>query len=175
MNDFWDNLRTGNLDLGVDSFDNAFQKRKASPIQENFFRAGVRVAFKDSVEAILSYPDFPQPYPPSKEQAEGVVVRVRTSSGDATMRDGFVFVQWDDGHMRRIHHRHLKPAKSSSRRANGVSLRVSSLGDLSGFIQGRNQELVHKATKDLWSFRKEGDDFVIERLFDSNGEPLKGV
>jgi len=38
---------------------------------------------------------------------------------------------------------------------------------------GNNDELVHKATKDLWSFHQDGDNYVIERLFDETGEPLK--
>jgi hypothetical protein len=49
------------------------------------------------------------------------------------------------------------------------------MGDLTGFFRGDNTDLVHKATQDLWSFRKDGDQYVIERMFDGNGEPLKGV
>ena len=34
-------------------------------------------------------------------------------------------------------------------------------------------ELIHKSTQDLWSFHKEGEDYVLERLFSDSGEPLK--
>jgi len=40
-------------------------------------------------------------------------------------------------------------------------------------VTGSRDELVHKATKDLWSFREDGGQFVIERLFNDSGDPLK--
>lgn len=53
--------------------------------------------------------------------------------------------------------------------------RVASLKDLSGFDRVSAETLVHKSDRDLWSIRKESDGkFFIERLFDDNGEPLKG-
>ena len=37
------------------------------------------------------------------------------------------------------------------------------------------ETLIHKSTTDLWALKKEADGkFYIERLFDDNGEPLKG-
>jgi hypothetical protein len=52
--------------------------------------------------------------------------------------------------------------------------RVASLGDLSNYIRVSAETLVHKSQRDLWSLKKEGEDFFIERLFDDNGDPLKG-
>lgn len=52
--------------------------------------------------------------------------------------------------------------------------KVASLGDLSSFVRLSNETLVHKSNRDLWALKKEGNEFFIERLFDDNGEPLKG-
>lgn len=55
-----------------------------------------------------------------------------------------------------------------------VRTKVASLQQLDGFQRLSAETLVHKSTNDLWSLRKEGDDFYIERLFQDNGLPLKG-
>jgi hypothetical protein len=136
-------------------------------------KAGTRVAFDDSVEALLSYSDFPEPYNDAK-RAEGTVVCVRTSSGDTTEFDGRVFVHWDDGQLRSISRHHLLPG-SRKRTARSVRIMTADLGDLTDFFRGDGNDLIHKATKDLWSCRVEGDQYVVERLFDTDGEPLKGV
>jgi hypothetical protein len=52
--------------------------------------------------------------------------------------------------------------------------KVASLGDLSNFVRVSNETLIHKSQRDLWTLKREGGDFFIERLFDDNGEPLKG-
>ena len=39
--------------------------------------------------------------------------------------------------------------------------------------ESNDEELVHKATDDLWSFSKGDDGYVISRLFDETGDPLK--
>lgn len=53
--------------------------------------------------------------------------------------------------------------------------RVSSLGDLTSFLKRADGKLIHKSTQDLWSFNKDADgNFLVSRLFDDNGEPLKG-
>lgn len=52
-------------------------------------------------------------------------------------------------------------------------VRVASLQQLDGFIHMANDTLVHKSTNDLWTLRKEGQDFVIERLFQDDA-PVKG-
>lgn len=56
----------------------------------------------------------------------------------------------------------------------GLRKKVASLGDLTNFVRLSNETLVHKSNNDLWALKREGNDFFIERLFDDNGEPLKG-
>ena len=54
------------------------------------------------------------------------------------------------------------------------AIRVASLGDLTQFLKAAEGKLVHKATNDLWSYSKDADgNFLVERLFDDEGEPLK--
>ena len=77
----------------------------------------------------------------------------------------------------------VAPAKANKKRANNVRRVVADLGDLSNFfapvgmVLGASalgsDDLVHKATNDLWSFRQEGESYVIERLFDGEGTPLQ--
>lgn len=53
-------------------------------------------------------------------------------------------------------------------------IRVSSVGDLTQFLKVAEGTLIHKSTKDLWSFKKDADgSIVVERMFDSSGNPLK--
>lgn len=60
------------------------------------------------------------------------------------------------------------------RSVTASSFRVASLGDLSEFLKVANGALVHKSTKDLWSYSKDADgNFLVSRLFDDEGEPLK--
>jgi len=55
------------------------------------------------------------------------------------------------------------------------NFRVGSLGDLTDFMKVSEGKLVHKSTKDLWSVAKDAEGmFVVERLFDDAGEPIKG-
>ena len=52
--------------------------------------------------------------------------------------------------------------------------RAASLGDLRSFLKVADGTLVHKSTKDLWSFKKDADGgLTVERMFDSVGKPLK--
>ncbi len=52
--------------------------------------------------------------------------------------------------------------------------RTASLGDLSGFLKMADGTLIHKSTKDLWSFKKDADGgLTVERMFDADGKPLK--
>ena len=52
---------------------------------------------------------------------------------------------------------------------------VATMGDLRPFMRISAETLIHKSTTDLWALKKEADGkFYIERLFDDNGEPLKG-
>lgn len=51
---------------------------------------------------------------------------------------------------------------------------VASLRDLTGFVRTSGETLVNKSNRDLWTIKKEGEQFYIERLFDDTGSPLKG-
>jgi len=53
------------------------------------------------------------------------------------------------------------------------AMRVASLHDLSDFLKSAKDELIHKATKDLWNVTLVDGEYVIERLFDETGSPLK--
>jgi len=131
--------------------------------------AGVRVRFAMNVGAVFTYDDLPV------DGLEGTIVTVRTGSGDTTHLDGNVFVLFDDGKLRAIQAEHLRLAKSSSKKASAVSIRVADICDISFAFSkmSGSDDLVHKATKDLWSFHKDGEGYVIERLFNETGEPLK--
>lgn len=56
----------------------------------------------------------------------------------------------------------------------GGRKKVASLGDLSNFVRVSEETLIHKSNRDLWALKQEGGEYFIERLFDDNGEPLKG-
>jgi len=131
--------------------------------------AGTRVRFTTNVGSILTYNDFPP------RGVEGTVVKVRTAQGDTTSQDERVFVLWDDGPLRAIHAEHLRRGRGLNKVGNSVRMMVADLGDLSSFFTAAagGDDLVHKATKDLWSLRKEGESFVVERLFTDDGNPLK--
>ena len=131
--------------------------------------AGMRVSFLVNIGSVMSYPD------PPGEHAEGTVVMVRTAEGDQTGMGDMVFIKWDDGKFLAMHHEHLRSAKSNKKRASNFVRKALSLGDLTGFMhtQSNDDDLVHKATEDLWSFSKGDDGYVISRLFDETGDPLK--
>lgn len=130
--------------------------------------SGTRVSFSGTLGSVLTYDNPPVP------NTNGTVVTVRTAFGDSTTHDGMVFVKWDSGEFGAYQPLHLYP--SNSKQANVVKVRVSSIGDLSSLFASSKKEgeLVHKATQDIWSFKKTEDGgFSIERLFDDSGEPLK--
>jgi hypothetical protein len=196
MDDLWESLAGGDLHFGdgavIDAAlgeEDAYLRFAASlppekglgKMRQNKWlgrrpQAGTRVAFDETVEALMTYTDFPTPGIGS-EVAEGTVIAVRTSSGDTTAQGSRVYVMWDDGRMRAIEREHLRPAPGLRRTAHCVRRVVAGMGDLTDFLRGStgSTDLVHKSTQDLWSLRKEGDGYVIERMFDSNGEALKGV
>jgi hypothetical protein len=65
-----------------------------------------------------------------------------------------------------------KELKSLEKKA---SFRVGSLGDLTDFLKHADGRLIHKSTDDLWSYAKDADgNFLVSRLFNDAGEPLKG-
>jgi len=132
--------------------------------------AGARVAFVYNLGSVLTYPSIPN------EGVSGTVVVVRSANGDATSYEGRVMVAWDDGVFRPILAEHLRQAGLKTKQAQSMALRVSCLGDLSslfGPTRNGSSDLIHRATKDLWSFRKDAEGYVIERLFNEDGNPLK--
>ena len=128
--------------------------------------AGTKVVFAGGMGAHLSYEDTPP------KGSLGEVVTVKSATGEITHHDGKVFVQWDDGKFRGIHAEHLRLAGQGKQAS---VMRVASLGDLTQFLKRADGKLVHKSTNDLWSYSKDADgNFLVERLFDDEGEPLKG-
>ena len=129
--------------------------------------SGTRVAFDGKLSSLLCYPE-----PPGRGEG-GTVVKVRTSSGDTTEFNGLVFVKWDDGRFFGVHRNHLRSG-SKSRTATAYRMTVTAMGDLTDFMKsGSDEELVHKSSRDLWKLSKAGGEFIIERLFDETGNPLK--
>lgn len=131
--------------------------------------AGTKVAFETNIGSLMSYEN------PPEQGSVGTVTTVRSASGDVTSHDGMVFVRWDNGTIQGIHAAHLRLASGSKRTAAAAKsrIRVASLGDLTDFLRIGSDTLVHKATQDLWKLTKDPQGFVIERLFDDNGGPLK--
>ena len=123
--------------------------------------SGARVTFASNLGSVLTYDNPPMP------NTFGTVY------GDSTTHEGMVFVKWDSGEFGAFNPQHLYPSKT--KQAKSVSFRVSTLGDLSSLFSNTKKEgeLIHKATQDLWSFKKTENGFFIERLFDDSGEPLK--
>jgi hypothetical protein len=135
--------------------------------------AGTRVSFAHNVGAVLSYSDIPA------QGIDGTVVTVRSADGDVTAYDGRVHVMWDDGQFRAIQADHLRPGTANKKRASTVRMSFiefgggTNLGDIFALAKNGSTDLVHKATKDLWSFSENGGNFTIERLFTEDGNPLK--
>lgn len=129
---------------------------------------GTRVAFVANLGSVLSMDNAPE------NNAKGTVVTVKSASGQITSHDGRVFVKWDDGEFRAVHSTHLRLAKGHTRTQKMAGkMRVASLGDLGDFLKISADTLIHKATKDIWSFKKDADGYVIERLLGEDGKPLK--
>jgi hypothetical protein len=182
--DFWDDLMLGQQSRTASSLDTHLQAReselagkglrvmtdkgRAAAALPTPVQAGTRVSFVVNLGSVLSYPD-----PPSAE-SQGTVVMVRTAEGDQTGMDDLVFVKFDDGKFIAAHREHLRRAPKN-KTASSFAQRISSLGDLTGFMRwSGDDELVHKSTKDLWSFQQtDQGDYIIARLFDDTGEPLK--
>lgn len=67
------------------------------------------------------------------------------------------------------------PETLSMLTSGAPSIKVASLGDLTGFLRVSSNLLVHKSTNDLWNVTKTADGaFEVSRLFDDDGSPLKG-
>ena len=53
-------------------------------------------------------------------------------------------------------------------------IKLTKVSQLDGFVRTSAEGLINKSTQDLWAIKKNGDDFYIERLFQDDGNPLKG-
>ena len=158
----------GNYYTSMQGLTESGRERNALPLPA---QAGQRVAFIHNLGSVLTYDYVPD------EGGEGTVIMVRTADGDCTYRGDNVFVKWDDGAFLPVHRHHLRSAASlNSKRASSFVLRTSNFGDLSALFAttDKSSELVHKSTKDLWSFEETEGEFVISRLFDDGGDPLHG-
>lgn len=168
MSNFWEDgdffIPAGSLDAHLLG-DTTVQDHVRS--QTGALQSGARVAFSGRLSALLTYPE-----PPSRGVV-GTVVKVRTGAGDTTEYNGLVFVKWDDGSFMGVHRAHLVAAPSSTRTANVCRMTVAAIGDLTDFMKSSDGDLIHKSSKDLWKLSKSGDEYVIERLFDETGNPLK--
>lgn len=67
--------------------------------------------------------------------------------------------------------------KTATKLASGShTIRISSVKDLEGFRRVAHDTLVRKSENDLWELKQSGDgEWLIERLCDDNGDPLKVV
>lgn len=129
------------------------------------FTSGQRVRFIATLQSILSYPKVP-------EKNLGTVIRVKSAS---VLKD-HVFVRFDDGFVMPLLSKHLA-AVNTDKVAN-FSFMVSSLRDVSPQYSTTSSEdlLVNKSSRELWSCApNEGGGFIVERLFDEGGKPLKEV
>lgn len=142
--------------------------RAESALSDKALVAGTRVEFITNLGSVLTYPDPPTPH------TEGTIVMARTADGDTTHQGDMVFVKWDDGRFMASHREHLRRAPTNTKRASAFVKRVSSLGDLTDFMASSEDDLIHKATQDIWSVSHDDKgDVVISRLFSETGEPLK--
>ena len=186
MSDFWDDFTTtaslsgveaGDIDahlsakdIGGDVFESVRAltdvDREANALELPVV-AGTKVEFAGDLGTLLAYTDAPDP------KTRGTVVAVKTATGKVTSHEGMVFVEWPDGETRAIHAEHLRKVTGHAKRQAGGRMRVASLGDLTDFLKLADDTLVHKSTQDLWAVRQDTAGYVIERLFDNDGSPLK--
>ena len=68
----------------------------------------------------------------------------------------------------------VSPVDQTRVAAAPARVKVGSLQQLAPFNRVASDTLIHKSTNDLWAIGQDGGDFFIERLFQDNGEPLKG-
>lgn len=82
------------------------------------------------------------------------------------------FFEEEPTHVTPVQAAEAKPPASPKKASRRI--KVGSLQQLDGFVRTAEDQLVHKSDRDLWSLKKEGESFYIERLFDDTGSPLKG-
>lgn len=163
---FWDRMTQsmGNPCAGY-SFSQA--SGQEAPVLNRTYKAGQRVRLIESAETFLMYSK------PPAATTHGTVVMVKTSSGKATTTNGFASVQWDDGQFLPVHVSHLQGLTSKRASKYAYELGNSSLLDQFLKVAGQEDELVHKASRDLWAIEQDGQQVRIMRLFSETGTPLK--
>lgn len=170
---FYDQFLSGFHTKVASSMDNflrgqPFDSPHFTSVQNHAYKAGDRVLFDATEEAILTHDDAPE------DRTEGTVVAVKTASGILTKYQKTAFVKWDDGNFMRVETKFLK----KGRKKKGSSFQVSfdSQKSFMGSFVPRSKnanELVHKATQDLWALEKNDEGFTLSRLFDETGKPLR--
>ena len=132
--------------------------------------AGTKVKFVANTSSLFAYND------PPAHHLEGEVIEVKTATGISTGIDDRVFVKFEDGKLRVIAAEHLDLVTGGTSRQGTLNknmIRTASLDAFLGeFVKVAEDTLINRSSKDLWSLRKDGDEFVIERLFDDDGNPL---
>lgn len=125
---------------------------------------GTRVKLSSSIESMLMYPNI-------GGDVFGTIVRPkRDPSSQRT-----AFVKWDNGDIFEMENRYL------SRVGEGINGNYIKLGGklsnstMSDFVKSTKTDggVIHLSTNDLWGVRKQGSEFVLERMFDNNGFPIK--
>jgi hypothetical protein len=127
---------------------------------------GTRVAFVANLGSVLTYKQ-----PPS-DQEQGTVILVRTAMGDLTGHptDQTLYVRWDSGRMLPVRREHLR-ALQATKKVAGI---IRTAGDMNSFLRvAGSEDLIHKATEDLWTVMEKDGEFMIARLFQEDGTPLK--
>lgn len=183
MEEFWDDMQWAFVaESGMDSvfmdqsLDGDFFKQVKEEAEKEGIalpvKSGTRVSFVANLSSVLTYPDVPDP------SVKGTVVTVRTAGGDSTLGDGRLFILWDDGKFRPMCPEHVRLEMGKT--AKSVRMVTSDLDSISTMFvpamdvnTASGNDLVHKTTRDLWSVKQEGGEFLIERLFDGDGNPLK--
>lgn len=130
-------------------------------------KAGSRVRFVASLQSLLTYDKAPE------HGSYGTVVLLKTAMGRSTDLNGRVAVIWDNTGFMPVYSKHLHETGKQDSKVASVVSDIRSLA--SSFMMGStSDELVHKATQDLWSVTvATSGEVVVERLFDESGEPLK--
>ena len=173
MSNFWENggfvvsATVGSMDAHLSGNTTVQDYVRSRTSSMRSVPSGTRVSFDGKLSSLLAYSE-----PPERGDM-GTVVMVRTAMGDTTEHDGLVFVKFDGGRFMGVHRAHLVAAPTTTRKAHAVRMTVTAMGDLTDFLKSAGDELIHKSTKDLWKLSKTDGEYVIERLFDETGNPLK--
>lgn len=138
--------------------------------------AGTRVRFAYNLGSVLTYKHVPE------QNVLGSVIMVRTAFGDSTGEGHNVFVKWDDGFFQVANREHLRVAENV--RVAADIFQVPTQIDLQSLFTpyvaltantaAGPSDLVQKSTQDLWHMEERNGSVMLTRLFDGDGEPLRG-